>query len=188
MKFAKEVLIVFFLCVFVVKVTDVTGIETGNISKSIKVVSLCEGCMIGETCVKEGIQKQESVGSPLYYCDVDHEAKLVKDIGELCMADYECEFYFCDNGYCNVKMEGEGASGILIGVLIGVVIILIIGVFLLYKLGIGFKKISKEEEKMEKEQKKPLWKESVKGIKTGSYRYRPEFDILEKKLKERLKK
>jgi len=156
----------------------------------IKEVSICDGCIMGEVCIKEGVQKQESIGGPLYYCGADHKAELVKGIGELCMTDYECEYYYCNNGYCDAKMEGKNTTGILTGVFIGIILILLIVVFLLYKFGIMFKKVSKEEEKMEKEQKKkPLWETSVKGIKRGGpYKYRSEFDVLEKKMKEKFKR
>lgn len=155
-----------------------------------KTVSLCDGCEIGGSCVEEGVQKQEKVGGPIYYCGPDQKVMLAKDIGEICMADYECQFYYCNNGYCDAKMEGEGTKGILIGVFIGVVVILLIVVFLMYKMGIGFKKITKAEEKMEKEQKKQAaWQTSVQGIKRGGpYKYRSEFDVLEKKMRERLRK
>lgn len=156
---------------------------------SITTVSICDGCIIGDACVKEGVQRQESIRGPLYYCGPDHKAKLVKNIGDTCVTDYECIYYYCNNGYCDAAMEGENTNTILIFVLIGVVVVLILMGFLLYKFGLGVKKISKEEEKMEKEQKKSSWESSVKGIKRGGpYKYRPEFDVLEKKFRERFKK
>lgn len=176
MRLIKELLIAFLLCLAIVNAANIT-------ERKVKTASICDGCMIGGSCVKEGVQKQETIGGPFYYCGPNRKADLAKDVGEICLADYECVSYMCDEGYCNVKMEGKGVSTILMSVLIGVIIILLIGVFLLFKLKSGVKKISEEEKKMEKEQKKkPLWEASVKGIKQKPYRYRPEFDVLEKKL------
>lgn len=180
MRFVKELFIAFLLCLVTVSAENITERTE---ARKVKTVSLCDGCMIGESCVAEGVQKQETLGGPLYYCGPNQKAELAKDVREICLADYECISYTCDEGYCDVKMKGEGISIILVGVLIGVVIILLIGVFLLFKLRAGVKKISEEEKKMEKEQKKPAWGASIKGIKQKPYRYRPEFDILEKKLK-----
>ena len=133
------------------------------------------------------MQKQEEINGQIYYCGANHKTGVVKEIGKVCVADYECESYHCNNGFCNTKLQGEGIHGILIGVFTAVVIILLAGVFLLYKISIGFKKIAKEEKKMEKEQKNIFGRKGFK-IKQQPYRYRPEFDILEKKLKKSFKK
>ena len=138
----------------------------------IKKVGLCEGCMIGGVCVVVGVQKQEKMAGPLYYCDVDGKVKLTKDVGDLCMVDYECEYYLCDGGYCNVVLEGEGINKILIAVSLGVVVILIIGAFLLFKLRKGFKKISEAEDRMDKEQK--TVGPNMRGIEPRArYSYKP---------------
>jgi len=157
--------------------------------QTIKTVSLCQGCMIGGSCVEVGVQKQKSLGGMIYYCNAEYVAQPVKSIGELCVSDYECEFFFCDNGVCNAIMEEQGLDKILIGVLVGVIVVLGGLIFLLYKFGIGFKKIEKEEEKIEKKEKnKPMWQPSTKDIKQRPYDYKPKFDVLEKKLGKTFKK
>lgn len=187
MKLVKGLVIAFLLCLFVASAANVTDEPK---KQKAKTVSLCEGCILGGVCVAEGVQKQEKVGGPLYYCGSDQEVGLVKDIGEVCTADYECEYYLCNDGYCDAKLEGEGTSNILISVFIGVMFILAIVVLFLFKFGASFKKISKEEKKMDQEQKKmPLWQTQIRGIKPGGpYKYRSEFDVLEKRMKEKLKK
>jgi hypothetical protein len=169
---------------------DEENTTTEEVKKPSKtVVSICEGCIVGGSCIDAGVQKQEMIGGPIYYCDTDHKAKPAKDIGGVCVDDYECEYYFCDNGYCNVRLEGEGVSTIMIFIIIGLIIILGAGAVLLLKLRKGVKKIAKEEKKMKKEEKKLSWPKRTKGIKPiAGYKYHPEFDTLEKKLKKWLKK
>jgi len=191
MKLVKEVIIAFLLCLVIVSAADEAGNETKVVKgkQTFKRISLCEGCMVGESCIEEGVQKRESIDSPLYYCGSDNKARPAKDVGGECVEDYECKSYFCDGGYCNVIMSGGSTNSILAVVFVGILAVMGGLAFLLFKLGIGFKKVSKEEEKMEKEQKKkPVWQESVKGIKPGAYKYRPEYDALEKRMKEKLKK
>lgn len=185
MRLVKEVLLIFLVCSFLVSAVENETVVKGK--PVVKKISLCEGCMIGDTCIGVGTQKRETVNSPLYYCGPDQKGFPAKDIGEICSEDYECVSYICMKGLCNAELE-EGSRGILIAVLVGVIVILGLFALLLFKLGIGVKKISEEEQKMEKLQKKPSWQASVQGIKPGKYRYRPEYDVLEKKLRQKFKR
>lgn len=190
MKTIKIILVVFLLCIFLVSAENMTENETKKIvgKPSIKTVSLCGGCMIGQSCVEEGVQKRETTEGPLYYCGPDHKAMPAKDNGEICSIDYECKSYICSEGYCSEEIIKE-SNTMLIVFLIGAILIVAIAVFLIFKLRAGFNKVSKEEKIIGKEQKKfPDWQTSVKGIKQGSYKYKQKFDVLEKKLKEKFKK
>lgn len=160
-----------------------------------KVISLCDGCMIGNTCVKEGSQKAKELGGSIYYCSSDLTVEVVKDVSESCSADYECESYLCDDGLCNVVMESGNTPTILTGVLIALVIILIIGAYFIVKIGIGVKKIGEAEDKIDKGQqpKKPLFsfkKQEPKKLSEQQkpYQYRAKYDPLEKKMKAKFNK
>ncbi len=142
-------------------------------------------CRIGDSCVEEGVQKQE--GDVLYYCGYGNKAFPAKADDEVCSADYECMSYDCKDGYCGPLVAAEPedteepiwASVVIVVVIFGVA-------FLLFKFGLKSKGVSKAEKK--KAEKKEAWEESVKGIKQSHYTYKPELDVLERKLKEKLKK
>lgn len=169
--------------------------ETPTKKTQRKVISLCDGCMIGETCVKEGSQRSKELGGQIYYCSSDLTVEPVKSISESCSVDYECESYMCDEGLCNLVMESSNTPTILTGVLIALVIILIIGAYFLVKIGIGVKKIKETEEKIDKgaQPKKPLFsfkKQEPKKLSEQQkpYQYRADYDPLERKMKEKFKK
>lgn len=141
-------------------------------------------CRIGDSCVEEGVQKQE--GDVLYYCGYDNKAFPVKADGEVCSADYECESYNCKDGYCSSLVAEEPEEKESIWVSVVVVAVIIGAALLLLKFGLKSKEVTKTEKK--KMEKKETWAEEVKGVKPSRYTYRPELDVLEKKLKEKLKR
>ena len=160
MRFVKSLIIVFLFCLVIVTAANTT--ETPR-KQDIKMISLCDGCVIGDSCVQEGVQKKKSIGGPSYYCGPDGEIGVVKDIGEACMMDYECAFYYCHDGLCDAKVEEGNLKGILLAVFIAIVIIFAIVIFFIFRVGGAFSKISKDEEKMEKENKKRrlFWRENI---------------------------
>lgn len=143
---------------------ETTPKEVKKTVKPIVNVNLCDGCVIGKFCIAVGVQKQEELGSPLYYCDTDYNVKLVKDIGGSCMLDYECQHYFCDKGYCNARMDKKYSSKIMPLIVVFLIILLGVGLIFVYKIRGSLGKLAKEEKKMEKEDRKILGYETKKDI------------------------
>lgn len=149
---------------------------------AVKEVSLCDGCMMDDICLEVGAQKQTMGGGPTFYCGSDKELERVKVEGELCSQDYECFSYICENQEC-VK-ESTGGINFKLFVFIGIGVVALGLGFLLLKFFLGYKKIAKEEKKMDRE-------DSRQGrfkFQRPRYEYKPEYDELEQELKESLKR
>lgn len=148
------------------------------------IVSLCEGCLTDDTnnpCLEVGNQKQEADGTT-FYCSSSKKLEMAKEAGENCNNDYECLDYTCSEGVCFEELEEENGLKTSQTLLItGAVILFGVLTLLAFKLLNTKKTVVKEEKKTEKkgfEVQEPKQK--------YSYKYRPEFDVLEKKLKESL--
>ncbi len=156
---------------------------TKPITPPVKEVSLCpNGCLVDNECLEIGTQRQESTGTALLYCSANKKMETAKDIGENCDNDYECLAYNCQDQTCIERLEEEKTNYKLV-IIIGIIILVIGLVFLTFKRFYSKKNVKEEtkpkkEESFEKKIELPEYK----------YQYRPEFDVLEKKLKESLGK
>ncbi|MDP2906830.1 MAG: hypothetical protein Q8O03_02720, partial [Nanoarchaeota archaeon] len=148
-------------------------------------VSLCEGCSTDDAdnpCLEVGTQKQEADGTT-FYCSSGKKLETAKEAGENCINDYECLTYTCNEGVCFEEQEEEtGIKTSQILLIFGAVILFGGLAFLALKLLNTKKAVVKGEKKIEKK-----GFEIQEPEQKYSYRYRPEFDVLEKKLKESLK-
>jgi len=120
----------------------------------------CDGCLTENECLDVGDHKHYE--DTFYYCDSDSEMKPVKELGESCDKDYECDYYFCNKGACNKLVEGYSSRWILIGVLIFLKFIFGIVLFFVYRSYRMLKKLSKEEAKMIKEES--FWMRKIEAI------------------------
>jgi hypothetical protein len=162
--------------------TEVTKKTTEKYSKP--VVSLCEGCSTGDAdnpCIEVGTQKQETDGTT-FYCSSGKKLETAKEAGENCNNDYECLTYTCNEGLCFEEPEEEtGIKTSQILLILGAVILIGGLAFLALRFLNTKKDVVKEEKKVEKK-----GFEIQEPEQKYSYKYRPEFDVLEKKLKESL--
>lgn len=153
---------------------------------SVKEVSLCDGCLTDSNiCLEIGTQKQETENGPMLYCSADKKLENAKEAGESCDNNYACLTYNCEGQVCTEKIEEKGVNFKLI-IIIGIIVILLIGmVFVALKLLSSSKKIVKEETETRKEEG---FEKTELNVPEYKYKYKPELDVLEKKLKESLKK
>lgn len=150
----------------------------------IKEVSLCDGCMMDDICLDIGSQKQTMEGGPMFYCSSEKSLEKVKLKGESCKNDYECLSYTCLDNKCVVEQTEEGINLKLFAFIVIGFVAAGLG-FFIFKFILGYEKITKDEKKMEKED---LKKRKGLGFERYKYRYKPEYDTLEKELKESLKR
>lgn len=159
-------------------------IATKSVTPPVKEVSLCDGCLVDRTCLEIGTQRQESEGTALLYCSSGKKLETAKEAGENCNNDYECLTYTCNEGICFGGQEEETGIKSSQIILILVVVIFAGGLtFLALKFLNTKKAVVKEEKKIEKK-----GFEIQEPEQKYSYKYKPEFDVLEKKLKESLGK
>jgi len=160
-----------------------TGATKPTTTPTVKELGKCpEGCLVDNECLEIGIQRQESAGTTLLYCSANKKMETVKDLGENCNNDYECLAYTCDEGVCFEELEEDtGIKTSQIMLILGVVILFGGLAFFVLKFLNTKKDVVKEEKKVEKK-----GFEIQEPEQKYSYKYRPEFDVLEKKLKESL--
>ncbi|MBM3200067.1 hypothetical protein FJZ53_03945 [Candidatus Woesearchaeota archaeon] len=152
-----------------------------------KEVGLCDGCIMDGTCLKVGDQKRSLKADAMYYCGPEKRLETVKLEGDSCTENYECINFNCLSGVCaSLGKEEETGSGLgmkLILVIFAAVIVLG-GLAFLLRNSIKIKPSQKAEEP-KKETQKFKFTEEINPAQSR-YKYRPEFDALEKKMKDSL--
>ncbi len=160
-------------------------------NKTIKLASLCDGCIIGGKCIKKGVQRIDPSDSVLYYCDFYNTVNIAKGLGDLCNSDYECKSFSCSNGFCSeLKPAGEDTDSTYnFSILLALIAFFLIAGIISVRFYLQNKQKKEEKEKLEKQKKKKKdFIDDFGNIKQSPYKYRPEFDVLEKELKTKLKK
>ena len=151
--------------------------------KKVQEVSLCDGCLVEGTCMEIGTQKEDPSRGLTSYCSTNKQLETAKEVDEGCEYDYECLTYSCEDNLCVQPIEEESTNYGFVLVIGGIILVAIL-VFVALKLLPATKKAHEE--------KKGLKKEEIFERKTNlpeyKYKYRPEFDVLEKKLRESLGK
>jgi len=167
------------------KKETIKGSDCGKKATIKSVVSLCEGCSTDDAnnpCIEVGTQKIYADGTT-FYCSSGKKMEIAKESGENCNNDYECLTYTCNEGLCFEGQEDTGLNTSQIILIIGAAIIFGFLVFFTLKLLNTKKTVVKEEKKVGKKE----FQVQEPGQKY-TYQYKPEFDVLEKKLKESLGK